>query len=252
LFALSIATVAMLVSACGAQPESEESTENSAPQSRQQDTSNEMPDVNAAVVRGARQIDYPGTASVVEAADKVRTSLQGEVVGWSDGRSTVESDGSGYEAIAYSAVLKVRVREAYSPDAVAKSKYVYVEVPRGNAVKVDGEAPKGTEPVITTVEELSKAVPEGTPIILLADPAGPPEQVERATPGLSVRNDGKGLPDRATLVTPSVQGLIFRDETGAFASGMAEDEGSWGWVPPNVPDRKSFDYLAQELEKDAS
>ncbi|WP_408897742.1 hypothetical protein ACJ5H2_01215 [Nocardioides sp. R1-1] len=68
--------------------------------------------VDASVVRGRAEYDFPHTTSITAASRKAATVVVGEVVGWSDGRSMVESDGAGYEAISRTAVLTVKVKKA--------------------------------------------------------------------------------------------------------------------------------------------
>ncbi|MGL5826016.1 MAG: hypothetical protein ACRCYU_14575 [Nocardioides sp.] len=68
------------------------------------------------------------------------------------------------------------------------------------------------------------------------------------TPGSTVRGEGTGLPADTVLLSPSVQGLLFKDETGAFVSGLADREGDWGWLPNDVPVAEGFDRLLADLE----
>lgn len=203
--------------------------------------------VDAAVVRGMTEYDFPRAASVSAAARKASTVVVGEVVGWSDGRSTVESDGSGYEDISYSSVLTIKVG-GHSKPAKRSGSLVYVEVKRGGEIRINGERPEGTEPVITTVDELSSAVPAGTRVILLANPARSNAQLTADNRDVVVRDKGAGKPAGATLLRPNVQGLLFQDESGEFVSGLADDERGWGWVPTRSQAR-GFDYLVAELHR---
>jgi hypothetical protein len=87
-------------------------------------------------------------------------------------------------------------------------------------MKVDGQRSDDTIPVMTSIAELRRAVPIGTPVIVFGDPA-PSAAILEADGVTAVTGSGKGIPEGSTLVSPSVQGLLFRDESGAFARGMA-------------------------------
>ncbi|QIK74150.1 hypothetical protein [Nocardioides piscis] len=204
--------------------------------------------VDAAVVRGRSEYDFPATASVSQAARRVSSVVVGEVVGWADGRSSVESDGSGYESFLYNAVLTVKVSTSRSAGH-RPGDLISVEVQRGGEVKVDGAAPEGTEPVVASIDELAAAVPVGTRVILLASPAPTAAELRQQTPGIEVRGDGTGTTPGTTLVRPHVQGLLFRDETGAFASGVADHEEEWGWLPSGTPVDKGFGHLVAEINR---
>ncbi|WP_460834759.1 hypothetical protein [Nocardioides hungaricus] len=205
--------------------------------------------IDAAVVRGRSAYDFAQTKSVTEASQKASSVLAGEVVGWSDGRSTVESDGAGYEDIARTAVLTVKVTKSYANSTERAGDLVYVEVPRGGEILVNGEPPEGTTPVLATIPELTSAVPAGTPVILLANPARSSARLAEDTPGLVVRGEGEGLPAGATLLGPTIQGLLFRDGNGAFSSGLADGEGDWGWLPASKARTDGYEFLIAELDQ---
>ncbi|WP_408897743.1 hypothetical protein ACJ5H2_01220 [Nocardioides sp. R1-1] len=114
---------------------------------------------------------------------------------------------------------------------------------------VDGQPPADTTPVLTTIEELTTAAPAGTRVILLANPARSADQLAADTPGLVVEGEGTVLPAGAPLLSPRMQGLLFRDETGAFASGLAEGEGDWGWLARGTPRNREFASLVDELDR---
>lgn len=204
------------------------------------------PPVDAAVVRGSSEYDFPQTKSVSEAAGNASSVLIGEVVGWTDGQTTVESDGAGYEDFSYNAVLAVKVEVPRRNAVQQEGEIAYVTVYRGGEVRIDGQ-PQGSKPSFASIEELSAAVPPATRVIVLANPAPPASQLQTDTPGAEIVSEAKGVPQDATLLEPTPQGLLFQDETGAFGSGVAEGESEWGWIPPNVPAPKSFDYLATEV-----
>src|SRR5699024_5884567 len=102
------------------------------------------------------------------AGDERPTVILGEVVGWSDGRSLVESaeNGSGLTWIDHYAVLEVKVAENYgTQDRYIRDSRVYVEVPRGGEQRIDGELDDDGKPSVSSIEELSSAVPKGTRVI---------------------------------------------------------------------------------------
>ncbi|WP_325600563.1 hypothetical protein [Nocardioides sp.] len=181
-----------------------------------------------------------------EAARKASSALIGEVVGWSDGQTTVESDGAGYEDFSYNAVLAVKVQTARRNTAQRPGEIAYVTVYRGGELRIDGQ-PQGSEPAFASVEELSAAVPPGTRVIVLANPVPPASQLQTDTPGAAVVSEAQGVPQGATLIQPTPQGLLFQDETGGIDSGVADGESGWGWIPGNVPAPNSFAYLAAEV-----
>lgn len=252
---VSIAMLALLAAGCsssetpdGAAGETTGRSVTSGQQGAESVDASAPAEVEARVVRGMREYDYAPTSSIVQAASEVAVTIEGAVVDWSDGRSTVESDGSGYEGIAYTAVLKVRIADAHSGE-IGGDEFAYIEVPRGDEIRVDGQTPEGTEPVVTSIDELSAAVPAGTPVIILAEDALTAAQLSSETPGLEVRDDGKGLPAGAAMLQPSVQGLLFEDSNGDFVSGMADDEEEWGWIPRGVDRDERFDYLGEQLNE---
>lgn len=209
----------------------------------------EAPDVDAAVVRGTREYDYEPAPSLKALASEQPSVAVGEVVGWSDGRSVVESDGSGYVDTSFFAVLEVKVAQSYrAVDGQDADGRIYVEIPRGGEVRIDGEAPEGTEPVYSTIDELNKAVPTGTRVIVVGGEAPTASELESQTSDATVQDATAGQPDGVKLLWPNVQGLIFEDESGAFTSGMASHEDEWNWLPPDVPVREGFDQLLAELD----
>ena len=207
------------------------------------------PDIDASVVRGMTEYDYEPAPSLKALASQEPSVTVGEVVGWSDGRSVVQSDGSGYVDTSYFAVLEVKVSESYrAVNGQGDDGRIYVEVGRGGEIRIDGEAPEGTEPVYSTIAELNAAVPAGTRVIVVGDEAPTATELESQTSDGTVEKAPAGHPDGVSLLWPNVQGLIFEEQTGAFASGVADDEDQWGWLAPNVPVRDGFDQLLAELD----
>jgi len=204
--------------------------------------------VDASVVRGWAHYDYDPAPAVDALANEEPSVTVGEVAGWSDGRAVEESDGQGYANISHNAVLEVVVADSVkSVGGQESGGRIFVEVPRGGEILIDGEPPEGTEPVLSSIEELNEAVPPGTRVIVIGSRA-------LTDAALSAENGGTVLPPAdgqtdATLLRPDVQGLIFEDETGAFESGLADEEQEWGWLPPSVSPRKGFDYLVKRLSK---
>lgn len=244
--AVGVLTIGLAAGACSA--EAELSTAGTRPNTSATVSGEPMqgPPVDAAVVRGSSEYDFPQTKSVSEAAGNASSVLIGEVVGWTDGQTTVESDGAGYEDFSYNAVLAVKVEVPRLNAVQQEGEIAYVTVYRGGELRIDGQ-PQGSEPSFASLEELSAAVPLGTRVIVLANPAPPASQLKVDTPGAEIVSEAKGVPQGATLLQPTPQGLLFRDETGSFGSGVAEGESEWGWIPPSVPAPKSFDYLATEV-----
>lgn len=207
------------------------------------------PAIDVSVVRGMTHYDYEPARSLQDLASGEPSATLGEVVGWSDGRSLVEGDGSGYVDTSYFAVLEIKVVEAYrAVDDHGDDERIHVEVPRGGEVRVDGEKPEGTEPVHSTMEDLNRAVPTATRVIVVGREAPTAAELESDTPDGTVQNVTAGRPDGDNLLRAHVQGLIFEDETGAFTSGLADDEDGWGWLPAEVPVGDGFDHLIAELD----
>lgn len=195
------------------------------------------------------EYDYEPAPSLKALASAEPSATLGEVVGWTDGRSLVESDGSGYVDTSYFAVLEIKVAQSYRALAGRSDEdRIYVEVPRGGEVKVDGESPEGTEPVLSTIPELNAAVPQGTQVIVVGREAPTAAEWESATSDSTVKNATAGRPEDATLLRAHLQGLIFEDSTGTFSSGLADDEDQWGWTPSTTSVGDEFDHLVTELD----
>lgn len=233
-------TTCLSVAACGADSE---------PSAAPAAASSHARGVDASVVRGMTDYDFAQTKNVNAAARKASTVVVGEVLGWADGRTTVESDDPAYEAIAHTAVLSVKVSKSMGPGKASVGDVLQVEVPRGNEVLVDGAAPAGTTPVLRSISELERAVPAGTQVIVLANAARTESQLRADTPGLVVRDKGKVA--EGSLLSPTVQGLLFRDTNGDFVSGLADGEGDWGWLPASTPQSHRFSALVAQLEHGA-
>lgn len=205
--------------------------------------------IDASVIRGDTASDYARTDSVVAAARSATLVIEGVVEGWADGRATVESDGDGYEAFEYTAVLTVRLTGVHRKSPHRVGDLVAVEVRRGGEVRVKGRVPDGTSPVLATIDDLGRAAPAGSPVILLARRAPTAGALSEATGGLTVRNDGLGVPPGRPLLRPTVQGLIFRDADGSFVSGVADGEREWGWLPAGIPWTEGFGFLSAQLKE---
>lgn len=208
------------------------------------------PAVDISVVRRDVHYDYEPASSLTEVAERSPFVAVGEVVGWTDGRSLLESDGSGYEDTEFFAVLEVKVDETYrAPSGHVEDQSIYVEVSRGGQVMIDGEEPEGTVPVFSAIDELNAAVPTGTRVISLGEEAPTASQLEIHTPGGQVQNDGAGYPQGSALLQPDVQGLLFEDGEGGFVSGLADEEQQWGWLPAGTPFTSGFAQLVDELDR---
>lgn len=205
--------------------------------------SSHPPAVDAAVVRGSADYDYEPFASITSAAAQAEVGVVGEVVSWSDGRTLIDGD-----EFDYSAVLKVRVVDTVT-SGVPAGGFAYVEVRRGGEVFVDGKPfrHEGARAAYRTVAELSTAVPAGSRVIVLGLAAPSADTLEKESATGEVVNASAGLPEGASLVSPYPQGLLFETASGGFASGYADGEADWGWVPDDMPSGKEFAALAQQL-----
>lgn len=249
----SLATIALIGAAgCGTEDASNSASETSpAPSSSASEGSSraDPPKIDASVVRGMTDYDYEPAPSMMALAKQQPSVTTGEVVGWSDGRSVVESDGSGYVDTSYYAVLEVKVSESYRAlKSQGDGGRIFVEVPRGGEVLIDGEAPEGTEPVYSTIEQLNAAVPAGARVIVAGTEALSAAELEAQTSDATVRNANAGHPEGVSLVAPNVQGLIFEESNGAFDSGIAGHVEEWGWLPDGIRTGNGFDHLLSELD----
>jgi len=203
----------------------------------------EIPDVDAAVVRGGRMYDYAPARSLSALADRHPVAVLGEVVGWTDGRSVVETDGAFTDTSLYG-VLEVKVTETYSGEVSDGT--VFVEVERGGQVRIEGKPPVPS--INKSLAELNEAVPAGARVIVVGAPAPTDSEHEAQNPAAVVEGVGEGLPAGATFLWPSVQGLLFEDEDGSFVSGEGADKDQWGWLPADMPVQDEFNELVTELD----
>jgi hypothetical protein len=245
--------VLVCAAACGGvgDPQSSQRVEQpSAEQSSSQSTeTKKRPRVDAAVVRGMTDYDYERVTSLAALARMAPSVTLGTVVGWTDGRSRVEKNGSGYVDTSLFAVLEIKVLNSYRALDGRGGDRVYVEVPRGGEVRVDGKLPEGTKPVLATIDELNSAVPRGTRVIVVGRAAPTATELEKQTPGSTVHNVAAGHPQGTGLLRAHVQGLIFEDEQGNFVSGLADEEKEWGWVPSaKSAAGGGFSHLTDQLD----
>lgn len=234
---LLVFTVGGCASTTGTTPEA------SGPSPTKQAAAPQRPVVDAAVVRGSADYDYEPFASITSASEVAEAGTVGEVVSWSEGRALSDGD-----EVDYSAVLKVRIVDALKPDGLS-GEIMYVEVRRGGEVMVDGKPfrHEGARAAYRTIEDLDKAVPAGTRVIVLGLIAPSDKTLETESVTGHVVHSGAGLPAGAALVSPYPQGLLFETASGGFASGYADGETEWGWLPDITPPDRGFATLVQQV-----
>jgi hypothetical protein len=240
------AIVAVGASGCGNESGASESAKT--PPATAPIADEQRPQVDVSATRMTADYDYEPAPSVSDLAQSRASVVLGEVAGWSDGRVLLESDDPGFQDFSYTAVLTLEVTRSYRGDD-KQGDVVYVEIPRGGEIRVDGELPdNGTEPVLSTIEDLTEAVPTGTRLLLLGGPARSGAELLADSPDSEVLQPGTGYPDGAPLLVPHVQGLLFENETGDFVSGLTDDEDERGWLPPGAAPSSGFERLIQELD----
>lgn len=114
-------------------------------------------------------------------------------------------------------VLRVRVSETLMGAGKVHDGRVYVEMWQGGVYN-DGSGPR------FSVEDWEKAIPQGTPVMLfLLD-----NLVDKN--GDKTENDGRGVPDGATLMIADPQGMIFEYDgqlVGEDYGGDADFASMW-------------------------
>jgi hypothetical protein len=129
-------------------------------------------------------------------------------------------------------VLTVEVDEAAKVLNPSQETTVHVSVPRGvedldeTGNPIIHEGKRGT---VCSMEELERAVPVGTRVIVLGSPTVSVAEQEYA-PHVTVESPDAGLPTGGTLVDPYPQGLIFETASGGFVSGAADDQDLAPWA----------------------
>lgn len=139
----------------------------------------------------------------------------GTVVGVSDGYETLEhgTAAEGYDIRDRSAVLTVKVTHLYKGTATAGSTgFLYLTVSRGAAQ--EGVPDDGGPSTITPVADFRRALPTGSPVVVMAGPVQLP-----AGPGIEVIDRDRGVPSGETLLSG------WHSQAMTFAS----DTGSTGW-----------------------
>ena len=213
-------------------------------------------DVDARVVRCNVHYDYDVFPTLTSAAERVRVAVAGRVVGWAEGRSIIDAGDADRHA-----VLTVEVDEPAKVLTPSQETTIYVSVPRG-AEALDKEGNpiihEGQRSTVCSMEELERAVPVGTRVLVLGSPTVSVAEQEYA-PHVKVETPDAGLPAGGTLVDPYPQGLIFETASGGFVSGRAEDEDVAPWAvnaateAGNAANRStsagSFDNLVDELSR---
>jgi len=215
-------------------------------------------DVDARVVRGSASYEYDVFPTLTSAAEKLRVAVAGRVVRWAEGRSIIDAG----DADRY-AVLTVEVDEPAKVLNPSQEATLYVSVPRGAEALDEKGNPiihEGQHSTVRSMEELERAVPVGTRVIVLGLPTVSIEEQEYA-PNVKVETPDAGLPAGGTLVDPYPQGLIFETASGGFVSGIAGDEDIAAWAvnaateAGNTANRSaspgSFDNLVDELGQSA-
>ncbi|WP_183093220.1 hypothetical protein [Nocardioides stalactiti] len=137
----------------------------------------------------------------------------GKVVGFTDGYEVLErgSDQEGYDIRDYSVVMQVEVTHLWKDDGSAADDdgYLYLALSRG--AEQEGVPDDGGPSTVTPVAEFAKAIPAGTPVVVMAGPMFIPDKA----PGIDVIGLRRGVPSDAVLLSGwHPQALSFPDAAG--------------------------------------
>lgn len=183
--------------------------------------------VDARLVRCSAYPDYDVFPTLTSAAESLSVAVAGRVVGWTEGRSIIAAGVADRFA-----VLTVEVDEAAKVLDPGQKTTIYVSVARGVEALDETGNPiihEGRRSAVCSMEELKRAVPVGTRVIVLGMPTVSVAEQEYA-PHVTVESPDAGLPAGGTLVDPYPQGLIFETASGGFVSGRAVDEDLARWA----------------------
>jgi len=217
-----------------------------------QKASETRPDPNVALLRkvaGSADYDIQPSVSALEQLEEY--ALLGKVVAWHEG----PMHDLGGIALTY-AVMETEVEQTFkSADGDASRRYTLVlqgALPVDERGEVIPRDEKNGRYAALSIDELKRAVPSGTRVIVLANELKV-EEVDDGEMKLKILRDWEGKGD-TPLLYPHSQGLLFEMADGGYESGgRAEQEEVAIKQWPASPDYRgairngAFDALRREL-----